>query len=360
MTGKRRGTVGRIGELLLLPLLVLAGFVFLEGLSSTGIGLLQLLHGEEQAEASRYDASLGWTGIPDANVPDMYGPGRYVRTNSQGYRNADEFTQHVDNRRIRMLCSGDSFTYGQGVANDEVWCNRLSALDPRLETVNLGMPGYGVDQMYLRYLEARTTLEHQIHIFAFIGGDLIRMGNREQNHFGKPVLHLDGDRLVVGNTPVPRLRWSLTRLLDRADFRLWEVCRKIMGRLLPGPAATPDIMNTIGPVAERTLLEIDRLGREQQVTTVFVFLPTDLNVGKDKPWHTWTLETMARHKLYFYDLTPLIRELPAHTAAGFFIPRGQVAEGHYTAAGNAWVADALLSHLVASHLLPATGIPRPQ
>jgi len=33
-----------------------------------------------------YAPDLGWVNIPDLHLPDMYGPGVYLRTNHQGFR----------------------------------------------------------------------------------------------------------------------------------------------------------------------------------------------------------------------------------------------------------------------------------
>jgi hypothetical protein len=49
-----------------------AFFVVLEGLSSTLIAVIQVLE-KPETEASRYDADVGWVGLPNANIPNMYG-----------------------------------------------------------------------------------------------------------------------------------------------------------------------------------------------------------------------------------------------------------------------------------------------
>jgi len=143
-------------------------FIFVEGLSSLIISAYNLISYKPPPAISRYDASIGWTGIPDAYIPDMYGPGKYVKTKSLGFRNDAEVEAIMSDTRIRIICSGDSFTYGEGVANDQAWCNRMPELDNRLEMVNLAQPGYGIDQMYLRYMRDGVVLERTIHIFAFI------------------------------------------------------------------------------------------------------------------------------------------------------------------------------------------------
>ena len=72
------------------------------------------------------------------------------------------------------------------------------------ESVNLGEPGYGVDQMFLRYSRDGIALDHSIHIMAFVGGDLDRMAHRVRYGTGKAVLKVDDGQLVPDNVPVPR------------------------------------------------------------------------------------------------------------------------------------------------------------
>ena len=47
---------------------------------------------------------------------------------------------------------GDSFTFGEDVGDDETYSHHLEQLLPGTEVINLGVHGYGHDQMliYLR------------------------------------------------------------------------------------------------------------------------------------------------------------------------------------------------------------------
>ena len=69
----------------------------------------------------------------------------------------------------KKISSGDSFTLGYGVNNEETWPTAFSKLDERFETINMGQGGYGVDQSYLWYKRDGLEFDHQIHLFAFNG-----------------------------------------------------------------------------------------------------------------------------------------------------------------------------------------------
>src|SRR5439155_1903766 len=110
----------------------------------------------------------------------------------------------VPDGKVRIICSGDSFTLGFGVDNTHSWCELLSSLEPRLETVNMGQGGYGVDQAYLWYKRDAAKIGHQAQLLAFVTDDFYRMQSSSFSGYGKPVLEVEDGRLVVKNAPVPR------------------------------------------------------------------------------------------------------------------------------------------------------------
>ena len=321
-------------------------FVVIEGLGSTAVSLSQVLRAPSSPTISHYDELLGWVSIPGNYVPDMYGPGKYARTNAQGFRNNQEIDLATQDSGLRIICSGNSFAFGEGVANEHAWCNQLSVLDGRFETVNMGQPGFGVDQMFLRYRRDGLPIDHSIHIFAFIGGDLNRMAYSNMHRHGKPVMTVSNGELVVENVPVPRLRWSVSRVLDKADFRSVDFARRLLARLSPSSETDADIIGRVGPVATKIFQTLEQMSDEKKVVPVFVFLPAQRDIGKDQPWYLWAKATMQQLALPFIDLTPALRAVPAGQAATFFIPDGQPAAGHYTEAGNAWVAEQIYRQMV--------------
>jgi hypothetical protein len=328
-----------------------AFFVLLEGISSTLIAAFQVLD-KPRTEASRYDAEIGWVGLPNANIPDMYGPRRYVRTNSLGFRNENEIAAGIPDGKLRIICSGDSFTYGQGVANDDTWCYRLSELDQRLETVNMGQPGYGVGQMLLWYERDGAPLDHSIHVFALVHGDLDRMARADQRGYGKPVLRLENGELVRDEVPVPRFRWWVSRAVERADLRLFDLGQRVMARLSPGAGSPPS--SEVGPVAFEVFRQVKLLGIENDVLPIIVFFPTQRELEGESSWRLWVHETTATLGMPLIDLTPTLREVPAGQVGSFFIPPPRPGAGHYTEVGNEWVAEQIYKRLME---LPQMGGP---
>ena len=191
--------MGRLRRAALLVLVNLGVLVLLLVLVEGGASLLLFLRdaGRTQALAERlhtvHDPELGWVNEPGVHQPDMYGPGVGLTINAQGFRSTEPTPTRTAGGAIRLVCSGDSFTLGYGVADDATWCHQLAEIDPRLETVNMGQGGYGFDQAWLWYRRDGAPLEHRIHVFAFITDDFRRMERDRFLGYAKPLLGVDGD-----------------------------------------------------------------------------------------------------------------------------------------------------------------------
>ncbi len=303
---------------------------------------------------TRYDAELGWVNEPGVRIQHLYGPGRTLSINDQGFRGTRSYPERVPAGRLRVICSGDSFTLGYGVGDPDTWCARLEALDPRLESVNMGQGGYGIDQSFLWYARDGVALEHQIHIVAFIREDFGRMQRDAFLGYGKPVLRVEGERLVTRNVPVPRTAYSVPWLVQNAklvgELRSVRLLRPLVRALVPDPG--PEL--TMGQLAElslRVFAELERLSREHDSTLVLVYLPSrgDYRNRRDL-WRRKMGAEAQRRGLVFIDLVDAMQQLPRQEAAALFIPDGSIefpgADGHYNREGNAWVARELLARLL--------------
>jgi hypothetical protein len=354
-----RGRSGQIVRGILYVLLstfvAILGFLLFEGFSSL------LIVGQEAFKASRglaerthtqYDAELGWVNIPNVTIPGLYGPGTYLRTNSRGFRNNIDFGTAIPQGKVRAICSGDSFTLGYGVSNDDTWCQGLAKIDARLETVNMGQGGYGIDQAYLWYQRDGTVLDHDIHLFAFIGQDLKRMEAGAFDGYPKPTLALEGGRLVTRGVPVPRIgaESRLTKgLYQMYDLRSVMLLRGLFfsrkGGLAKGSAEDPPTV----AIAAEVLRRLQEINRNKSSTLVVVFLPTVENYQIVSAQVESLHQEALRSGILWVDLAPDFRTLPESEVEGLFIQPGQVpfagANGHYNAAGNRFVAQRLYKHL---------------
>jgi len=333
----------RAATLALAILAPLLAFALVEGCASSLIALRNALDLAEGPGIRRHDERLGWVNLASLSMPAMWGPGADLHTNARGFRGREEVDAAVPPGRVRVVCSGDSFAFGDGVADEQTWCHQLSRLDPRIEAVNLGQSGYGVDQAYLRYRQAASELEIDLHLFSFIGPDLTRAGDASFYGFAKPVFRLEDGELVLTGVPVPETGPTLRRVvLGGIDqLRTSEFIRRGWNKLFGWRGrSADDLFARVGPVVERIFEEVARVPAASggAPETVFLYLPLQSEVESDGRWRGWVRDSFARTGLPLLDLTDALRAEPAEEAYDDFIPDGAAAGGHYSRRGNAWVA----------------------
>lgn len=119
------------------------------------------------------DQILGWR--PRSNVQGVHNiPGQFYstfRTNRQGLRGTREFPFERGGA-TRIVVVGDSFTWGYGVNDEDVYVSKLAALLPQMEILNLGVTAYGPSQE-LEYFKSEGVRYHpDIVVWAFCLNDI--------------------------------------------------------------------------------------------------------------------------------------------------------------------------------------------
>ena len=126
-----------------------------------------------------------------------------------GARGQREFPDERDPDRIRVLCFGESFTFGAEVGDGEDWPSQLEALEPRLEVWNFGVNAWGTDQALLRFRELAPLLGADVILMGFLTENACRNVNRFRQVYqprdtpalAKPRFILEGEELVL--IPLP-------------------------------------------------------------------------------------------------------------------------------------------------------------
>lgn len=318
---------------------------------------------------TQYDADLGWVSKPNVHIPDMYGEGISLRTNSQGFRADADFGAAVPPGKSRIVCSGDSFTLGYGVGNNQAWCDLLALRDPRLETLNMGQGGYGLDQVYLWYKRDGLRFEHQIHLLAVISEDLDRMQSDTLLGYAKPVVDVQDGTLVVRNVPVPKRGYMLSRLHHVSRHARTLRTADLMGRALTTfgvtrPTKVEPVRNDkherTRQVAEKILEDLDRLNSAKSSRLVVVYLPLlkELRSDHHRQWLNVLQAKSRALQIPFVNVLDVFRSLTYAQALDMFIPEGQIpylgAAGHLSHRGNRFVAGIIYDALTADPNLSQT------
>lgn len=318
---------------------------------------------QERRPHTIYDSLLGWASRPNLSLPNFYGPDRHLHTDSAGLRITG--SDAVEGGR-RIVCVGDSFTFGLGVSDEQTWCARIGAASAATRSINMGQTGFGIDQAFLWYARDGRALAPDLVLLGFVWADFDRMRLQQFINYPKPTLVVAGDSLAPAGVPVPRmggLRRSLLRNLPTfATLRSWQ----LVARLGQGPEPPADARvsdDAVWLLAQRVFTTLSAWQQARGREFVAVLLPVEIDYTHDyiRPWHDRLKADAERGAYRVIDLWEDFERLPPDSVTMMFIQPsdrvGHHAEGHYSAAGNAWVARRLLAHL-ASDAAPSRARPR--
>ena len=348
----------------------------IEGLLTSQDGYLQ------------FDSELGWTLRPDSTSAD----GLY-RVNAQGLRSPGTIPLAIPAGKTRVLTFGDSFTFGFGVERASTWQAILESRLPELDLVNFGVPGYGVDQAYLRYLRYQTDFPAHIVFFCFLMDNLNRNLNRFRPYLSptasmplaKPRFLIDGGELTLLANPLSLLSDYQTLLqtpaevlpeLGRHDY--WYQHRNRAGAADVSATVrlakmisyhfrqrfSPDgLLDSLGhfktgtegsEITLRLFFSEARAALRQDQLPVFLFFPEARDVQRDRDGQGRRYErlrqTLARAEL------PVVDMLDGFSRHAADVPVEELyRQGHFSAEANRVVATHVGDYLRASDLLnPAT------
>ncbi|MDY7003946.1 MAG: hypothetical protein SWX82_08295 [Cyanobacteriota bacterium] len=294
---------------------------------------------------TQYDELLGWVNLPNVNIPNMYGQGIYFQTNSQSLRNNEDFSINIPSNKVRIICSGDSFTMGWGVSNDQTWCQLLTSIDRRLQTMNMGQGGYGIDQVYLWYKRDGTKFEHNIQIFAFITDDFVRMQRAKSLGYGKPLLSLENGELVNHNFPVSRGYFLVPKITEGSRYiqelrflNLWQI-------LFPRKLESDNKYVVQTPaIAIKIFEELAKINQDKNSKLVVVYLPiySDYYLNESSFWRQYLKTELEKRNIIYIDLIAEFRKrMPNEEVESAFLG----GNGHYSVSGNEFFANLLYEKL---------------
>ncbi|MCK5082712.1 MAG: SGNH/GDSL hydrolase family protein, partial [Candidatus Omnitrophica bacterium] len=179
--------------------------------------VMKLINGE--FEYSRFDPDLGWT-IKANGRKNIY------RANSQKTRSDREYSKEPGEGVLRIAAFGDSFTHGDEVANSETWAAQMEAASPQLDVMNFGVPGYGLDQAYLRYLKEGVHFSPDIVFIGLTLPMVVRSVsvynpfqiNKSSGQLAKPRFIIKNDQLKLIANPFQTLKDYEKLLNGEHDF----------------------------------------------------------------------------------------------------------------------------------------------
>ncbi len=237
---------------------------------------------EYRAGVSRfvYDAELGWAMRPSFTTPD----GMYSY-NSAGIRAPSEVSVAKSSETVRIALFGDSCTHADEVKFEESWGyyleKELKENGRKVEVLNFGGSGYGMDQAYLHWEKNGKSFKPDFVLFGFQPENVKRNLNllrpiytplNSALPFSKPRFILKDAKLELINSPavppdqIPEVvrnieNWNILQYenyYDPFEYRhtLWRES-KVVGLVL---SATFRSNQYVYDATERSLYSVNQEG----------------------------------------------------------------------------------------------------
>lgn len=302
-------------------------------------------------DAVGYVLTPGFSGI--LSRPEFH---YHFTINQISQRGADPRPRKANS--FRVVCLGDSFTWGFGVSEAEMFTVRLEkALASRfperdIQVINAGVPGYGTaDQLHF-LLSRATALDPDLVILQFLpDNDFIenRVPARDNAEVreGWLVSKQGGKDPFLGQPIWLRAhKWlkNHSHLAKLVSERLGYIAMRagLMGNL--GATHGEDFTDEDGRRAIALLQRVAATAKRLGAHTLFLFSPGQTPVVSESapPIRAVAVVEQGAHEAGadFIDLTPIFRARTDRLALYYRL------DGHWTAAGHAAVAESLFDYIV--------------
>lgn len=297
-----------------------------------------------------YDPAKGWVPRPNLRDEAVF-DGKILNTNSRGLRGAEEYSYERTPGRTRILILGDSFTFGDEVSDNETYSYYLRKMIPDSEIINMGVHGYGHDQMLIYLKEEGIKYKPDIVILGFVYEDIQRntLGFRD---FAKPEFEVRNGELLLTNTPVPSpeqiLKWEWARP------KTYDLLRIFCNRLLHNRFTYRYGLfeGKTKEVTGRILDEMVELIGSIDAVPVFVYLPVRDEI--EDP------DEIIRGEAYLYEYCTKNGKVKCFSARPYFTRKIRQGEtfsltGHWSPLGHLTVAEAIYDFMVEGEMLEGSG-----
>jgi hypothetical protein len=140
-----------------------------------------------------------------------------IKTNSHGFRANREYSFEKSDGKKRILVLGDSFVWGWGVENEEMFTEILEKELGGTEVLNAGHTGFDTLQEFLLYKRIGIRYEPDLVLLCFFPNDITDIAGSDEL---KPKASIENGQLILSGR---------TGLQDPVDIVWWEIKRYSKG-----------------------------------------------------------------------------------------------------------------------------------
>lgn len=212
---------------------------------------------------NNFNREVGWVMRPGYKTPEY-------TINAQGLRGTKEYSKTSTMPDSRVLCLGDSFTFGTAVKDDETYPEQAAKLSAGTEWLNFGCPGTCLTQSYQRYMHDARDYAAKHVVIGFMTNDAQRTVNCFRPFVNadsgcpltKPFAKYEGGKFSIEPNPYS----------DIADYkRLLSDDRSELAKLMKADYLTWSRQGTgaRGPITRTLLYVWDSMRLDRNVDMLF-------------------------------------------------------------------------------------------
>ena len=282
-------------------------------------------HNKEFSESSwgEYDKDLGWV-FNKKHV--IFGPrGITYKANRQGFRDSKDFyTATLQAGKKRIMVLGDSMVFGAFIHEENTIPELLQQdLGEHYLTYNLGICGWGTDQMYLAYKKYVPVIKPDIVVLFFIDDDILRSFEafKRFERTNKPSFEINNGDLKLRNEK----RTWVDAVIEKSYIlnRLFLWYRDLYSKKL-------------------TKLIFDKMiQNNKQTKFLIVRIPLVQDVAKYgylKNYQKFSFKgDLTEDNVVYIELMDYMKRVPKNEAIGFYM----LQNGHFSEYGSAFVAQTI-------------------
>lgn len=323
----------------------------------------------------QYDDYLGWSIGPSRRSVD----GMYL-SSDEGIRSPKvNMSMLTQESRGRIALIGDSFTFGEEVKYEETWGYFLQQyVEGERQVLNYGVPGYGLDQVYLRYHRDVRPLHPDVIVIGLISHDIERTMTvynfisfpEWEFPFAKPRLSFSNGELAVLNSPVHSpeaiTKWASIDQLPFLEYDRgyneseWEwtkldfsyLYRFLTSKFPRWPVRNAETSDRAQiTLNSEILLKLISVAREDGTLPVVVYFPTHgtfVRMASEMIRQELAVDVLEHSRVEYSDLTSCLMQVPDSE-------RFVASKRHYSPIANRQVAQCIAEGISDMESLKLTG-----
>lgn len=329
---------------LVISLLLGEGFLRVLGYNPAFVNPLNSFH--------RADPELGWLGVPGFSARFQKQEfDAQVSANQEGFRALRSATKPNNNAK-KIYFLGDSFTWGWGVSNGQVFTDLLQTeLGSAFRIKNYGVNAYGSVQEFLLLQRLMKAGKRPDSVYVMIQSNDFS-DNLDRRHLSRPYYKMIQGTPALKNVPVEDPIGGWIKNLRRQSYVLtflsyWinyyqatrdhEALQAEVLEPQEAKASQANVSDNSYAVMRQVLQNFKSLCAKHNIDLHIAYLPTLKDLTEDTPYGRAVSHISASLEIEFIDLSSAFLPSPGQ----YYITEDE----HWNTRGHAQAAQALIEYI---------------